>query len=92
MAAAAAFHRVLGRPAPGALRPQLLAAVRDTVKEWAADERISLLLPELRKPTGGRGLRAARSVTPERRQLADRAFRALPGASQCLLWHTEVEA
>ncbi|MCH5674563.1 RICIN domain-containing protein [Streptomyces gilvus] len=92
MVAAAAFHRVLGRPAPGALRPQLLGAVRDTVKEWAADERISLLLPELRKPTGGRGLRAARSVTPERRQLAERAFRALPGASQCLLWHTEVEA
>ncbi|MEU1267934.1 RICIN domain-containing protein [Streptomyces sp. NPDC005799] len=92
MVAGAAFHRVLGRPAPGALRPQLLRAVRDTVKEWAADERISLLLPELRKPTGGRGLLAARSVTPERRQLTERAFRTLPGASQCLLWHTEVEA
>ena len=92
MAAAAAFHRVLGRPAGGALRPQLLMAVRDTVKEWAADDGISVLLPELRKPTGGRGLRAARSVTPERRHLAERAFRALPGASQCLLWHTEVEA
>ncbi|MFF4253526.1 ricin-type beta-trefoil lectin domain protein [Streptomyces sp. NPDC001663] len=92
MAAAAAFHRVLGRPAGGALRPQLLMAVRETVKEWAADDGISALLPELRKPTGGRGLRAARSVTPERRQLAERAFRALPGASQCLLWHVEVEA
>ncbi|WP_406446824.1 RICIN domain-containing protein [Streptomyces sp. NBC_01613] len=92
MAAAAAFHRVLDRPAGGALRPQLLMAVRDTVKEWAADDRISVLLPELRKPTGGRGLRAARSMTPERRQLAERAFRALPGASQCLLWHSEVEA
>ncbi|MEV0209487.1 RICIN domain-containing protein [Streptomyces sp. NPDC050788] len=92
MAAAAAFQRVLGRPADGALRPQLLTAVRDTVKEWAADDGISVLLPELRKPTGGRGLRAARSVTPERRRLAERAFGALPGASQCLLWHTEVEA
>jgi hypothetical protein len=92
MVAAAAFHRVLGRPAAGALRPQLLAAVRDLVKEWAADGGISALLPELGKPTGGRGLRAARSVTPERRQIAERAFRALPGASQCLLWHTEVEA
>ncbi|MFJ8538014.1 RICIN domain-containing protein [Streptomyces sp. NPDC093591] len=92
MVAAAAFHRVLGRPAPGALRPQLLAAVRDMVKEWAADDGISALLPELGKPTGGRGLRAARSVTPERRQIAERAFRALSGASQCLLWHTEVEA
>ncbi|WP_128803746.1 MULTISPECIES: RICIN domain-containing protein [unclassified Streptomyces] len=92
MAAAAAFHRVLGRPTDDALRPQLLRAVRDTVKEWAADDGISVLLPELRKPTGGRGLRAARSATPERRRLAERAFRALPGASQCLLWHTEVEA
>ena len=92
MVAAAAFHRVLGRPAGGALRPQLLTAVRDLVKEWAADGRISALLPELDKPTGGRGLRAARSVTPERRHIAERAFRALPGASQCLLWHTEVEA
>ncbi|MER6424582.1 RICIN domain-containing protein [Streptomyces sp. NPDC001137] len=92
MAAAAAFQRVLGRPGGGALRPQLLMAVRDTVKEWAADDGISALLPELRKPTGGRGLRAARSATPERRHIAERAFRALPGASQCLLWHSEVEA
>ncbi|MFJ8636603.1 RICIN domain-containing protein [Streptomyces sp. NPDC093568] len=92
MVAAAAFQRVLRRPAAGALRPQLLVAVRDMVKEWAADEGISALLPELGKPTGGRGLRAARPSTPERRQIAERAFRALPGASQCLLWHTEVEA
>jgi hypothetical protein len=89
---AAAFHRVLGRAGGGAVRPQLLGAVRETVKEWAADDRISAVLPELRKTTGGRGLRAARSVTPERRQLAERAFASLPGASQCLLWHTEVEA
>jgi hypothetical protein len=92
MVTAAAFHRVLGRPTGGALRPQLLAAVRDMVKAWAAQDAISALLPELRKPTGARGLRAARSVTAERRQLAERAFLALPGASQCLLWHTEVEA
>ncbi|AZQ40285.1 hydrolase [Streptomyces cyaneochromogenes] len=92
LVAAAAFHRVLGRPGDGALRPQLLTAVRDLVKEWAADSAISALMPELGKPTGGRGLRAARSVTPERRHIAERAFRALPGASQCLLWHTEVEA
>ncbi|MCX5259836.1 RICIN domain-containing protein [Streptomyces canus] len=92
MAAAAAFHRVLGRAGDGALRPQLLVAVREFVKEWAADDEISAVLPELRKTIGGRGLRAARSATPERRQLAERAFRALPGASQCLLWHSEVEA
>lgn len=92
MAAAAAFHRVLGRAGDGALRPQLLVAVREFVKEWAADDEISAVLPELRKTIGGRGLRAARSATPERRQLAERAFRSLPGASQCLLWHSEVEA
>ncbi|MFE6363016.1 RICIN domain-containing protein [Streptomyces sp. NPDC057806] len=92
MVTANAFHRVLGEPPRGALRPQLLKAVRETVKEWAADERIHAVLPELRKPTGARGLRAARSVTPERRRLAERAFQALPAASQCLLWHTEVEA
>ncbi|MET8080545.1 RICIN domain-containing protein [Streptomyces sp. NPDC005303] len=92
MAAAAAFHRVLGRAGEGALRPQLLVAVREFVKEWAADDEISAVLPELRKTIGARGLRAARSVTPERRLLAERAFRALPGASQCLLWHAEVEA
>jgi hypothetical protein len=92
MAAAAAFHRVLGRAGDGALRPQLLVAVREFVKEWAADDEISAVLPELRKTIGARGLRAARSVTPERRLLAERAFRALPGASQCLLWHVEVEA
>ncbi|MFJ6387801.1 RICIN domain-containing protein [Streptomyces sp. NPDC091972] len=92
MAAAAAFHRVLGRAGDGALRPQLLVAVREFVKEWAADDEISAVLPELRKTIGGRGLRAARSATPERRLLAERAFRALPGASQCLLWHAEVEA
>ncbi|MFJ9423404.1 ricin-type beta-trefoil lectin domain protein [Streptomyces sp. NPDC101249] len=92
MVAAAAFHRVLDRPADGAFRPQLLAAVRDMVKQWAADESISGALPELRKPTGGRGLRIARAATSERRQLAERAFQGLPAVSQCLLWHTEVEA
>nr|WP_237556692.1 RICIN domain-containing protein [Streptomyces sp. SID5464] len=92
MAAAAAFRRELARPGGGALRPRLLAAVRDAVREWAADDGICGVLPELRKTVGARGLRAARSVTAERRRLAERAFGALPGASQCLLWHTEVEA
>ncbi|MFF7976454.1 ricin-type beta-trefoil lectin domain protein [Streptomyces sp. NPDC007905] len=96
LVAAAAFHQVLGRPAGGAaggaLRPQLLVAVRDTVRAWAADAGACVVVPELRKPTGGRGLCATMPGTPERRQLAERAFQALPGASQCLLWHTEVEA
>ncbi|MEU3520251.1 ricin-type beta-trefoil lectin domain protein [Streptomyces sp. NPDC006654] len=96
LVASAAFERVLGRPAGGAvggaLRPQLLVAVRETVRAWAADEAITVVVPELRRTTGGRGLSAAKPGTPERRQLAERAFRALPAASQCLLWHTEVEA
>ncbi|WP_367324728.1 hydrolase [Streptomyces sp. HUAS ZL42] len=96
MVATAAFHRVVGRPAAGAmggaLRPRFLVTVRDTVREWAREDGVSAVLPELRKTVGGRGLRAARGGTPERRQLAERAFRSLPGASQCLLWHTEVEA
>ena len=93
MVAGAAFHQVLaGRATGGALRPQLLVAVREMVKKWAAEERIAAVLPELRKPTGARGLRAARPGTSERRKLAERAFGALSGASQCLLWHTEVEA
>ena len=93
MVASAAFHQVLaGRATGGALRPQLLVAVREMVKTWAAEERIAAVLPELRKPTGARGLRAARPGTSERRKLAERAFGALSGASQCLLWHSEVEA
>ncbi|MGW0577759.1 RICIN domain-containing protein [Streptomyces sp. NPDC002920] len=96
LVAAAAFHQVLGRIADGhtggALRPRLLVAVRNTVREWAGAEGLSAILPELGKTVGGRGLRAARSGTSERRQLAERAFQFLPGASQCLLWHTEVEA
>jgi hypothetical protein len=92
MVATAAFRQVLRRPAGGALRPQLLVAVREVVREWADDETACAVLPELRRPAGGRGLRAVTSVTPPKRQLADRAFQALPGAFQCLLWHTEVEA
>ncbi|WP_372482202.1 RICIN domain-containing protein [Streptomyces glomeratus] len=96
MVAATAFHRILGElmrsGSAGALRPRILVAVRDTVGEWAADERISGVLRELRKPAGGRGIRNAKSLTPENRILAERAFRGLPELAQCLLWHTEVEA
>ncbi|WP_405538778.1 RICIN domain-containing protein [Streptomyces sp. NBC_00075] len=96
MAATSAFHRVLGRlersESNQAVRPQLLVAVRETVREWSAEDGISVLLPELRKTTGARGLRAARARTSEKRQLAERSFGVLPRAAQCLLWHTEVEA
>ncbi|MEW1925756.1 ricin-type beta-trefoil lectin domain protein [Streptomyces sp. NPDC088360] len=96
MVATASFHQVLGdmvRGEPGgALRPYLLVTVRETVRGWSVDDRISAFMPELRKPTGGRGMRAATSVTLEKRQLAARSFWALPAVAQCLLWHTAVEA
>ncbi|MFJ3211893.1 RICIN domain-containing protein [Streptomyces flaveolus] len=95
MVTAAAQHRVLDRLAEGepatALRPRLLVAVRDTVRQWSADEAVSGVLPQLLKPAGGRGMRAAKSLIPENRALAARAFASLPGPARCLLWHTEVE-
>ncbi|MFC5638417.1 RICIN domain-containing protein [Streptomyces bullii] len=96
MVTSTAFHRTLNRLAFGesgvALRPALLVTVRDTVREWSADDRIAAVLPQLQKPAGGRGMRAAKSMTPENRALAQRSFQALPAAARCLLWHVEVEA
>ncbi|CAL9647130.1 hypothetical protein SUDANB108_06532 [Streptomyces sp. enrichment culture] len=96
MVTGTAFHRTLNRLAFGesavALRPALLVTVRDTIREWSGDDRISAVLPALQKPAGGRGLRAAATMTPENRVLAERAFQALPPAARCLLWHVEVEA
>ncbi|MER6136487.1 RICIN domain-containing protein [Streptomyces sp. NPDC001815] len=96
MVTAAAFQQVLERLRRAgsgvALRPQLLVAVRDIIKAWSAEDRISAVLPDLRKPAGGRGMRATKSMTPANRKLAERSFQALPGLAQCVLWHTEVEA
>ncbi|WP_437073992.1 ricin-type beta-trefoil lectin domain protein [Streptomyces sp. enrichment culture] len=96
MVTAAAVHQLLDRLTLGepgvALRPRLLTGVRDTVRLWAAEDRISAVLPGLRKPAGGRGMRAAASLMPENRRLVERAFQSLPRVDQCLLWHTEVEA
>ncbi|WP_149830719.1 RICIN domain-containing protein [Streptomyces tailanensis] len=96
MVTATAFHRVMDGLMRGesgvALRPRLLVAARDTVKDWSAEDRISGVLPDLKKPAGGRGMRAAKSMTPENRKLIERSFQALPAVAQCLLWHTEVDA
>ncbi|WP_371667722.1 RICIN domain-containing protein [Streptomyces sp. NBC_00289] len=93
---AAAFHQVLDRLTLGepalALRPRLLVAVRDTVLQWSAEERISGVLPGLGRNSGGGGKRSSMSVTLEHRKLAERSFQSLPGLARCLLWHTEVEA
>lgn len=95
MVTAASFHRVLEGLIRGdsglAVRPRLLVTVRDTVRDWSAEELLAGALPELNKPAGGRGMRTAKSMTPENRQLAERSFHDLPGLAQCLLWHTEVE-
>ncbi|MEU0257687.1 hydrolase, partial [Streptomyces sp. NPDC006184] len=96
MVTATAFHQVLGRLALGepaeALRPRLLVAVRDTVVNWSGTERITAVLPVLTRPAGGRGMRAAPTLTPENRALTDRSFHGLPRLEQTVLWHTEVEA
>ncbi|WP_225829762.1 RICIN domain-containing protein [Streptomyces sp. NK08204] len=96
MVTAAAFHQVLGRLALGegaeALRPRLLVTVRDTVVNWSGTERIAAELPGLRKPAGGRGMRAAQSLISENRALSAHSFHALPRLEQALLWHTEVDA
>jgi hypothetical protein len=96
MVTTAAFHQVfdrlkLGEPGT-ALRPRLLVTVRDTIRLWAADEGLSGVLPELRKPAGARGMRAAKSMTPENRVLTERSFQSLPAVARCVLWHVEVEA
>ncbi|MCD9878438.1 RICIN domain-containing protein [Streptomyces guryensis] len=94
--ATSAFQRTLDRLASStpsaALRPLLLVAVRETIRNWAADDRICTALPELRKPTGGRGLYATKAEAPANRKLAEHAFVTLSGFAQSLLWHTEVEA
>ncbi|MFG3508088.1 RICIN domain-containing protein [Streptomyces sp. NPDC047821] len=88
MAVSAAFARVLEElrqdagAGEGAVRPRLLVAARRTVAEWADDPRIAALLTGLRRPAG---------PGPDRRLVA-RAFAALPGPAQVLLWHREVEA
>ncbi|MFJ5262236.1 RICIN domain-containing protein [Streptomyces sp. NPDC088387] len=96
MVTAAAFHQVFDRLTLGepgvALRPRLLVAARDVVRQWSTEERIVAVLPDLRKPAGGRGMRTTKSPTPENRVLAERAFQGLTALNQCLLWHTEVEA
>ncbi|MFE7233759.1 RICIN domain-containing protein [Streptomyces sp. NPDC002405] len=96
MVTSAAFHQVFDRLTLGepgtALRPRLLLTVRDTVRLWAAEDRVSAALPELHKPAGGRGMRAAATLVPENRRLAQRSFEGLVPAARCLLWHTEVEA
>ncbi|MER6960028.1 MULTISPECIES: RICIN domain-containing protein [unclassified Streptomyces] len=95
MLTAGAFHQVLDRlklGEPGtALRPRLLVTVRDMAGLWSADEGLSGVLPVLRKPAGARGMRAAKSMTPENRVLAERSFQGLPAVARCVLWHVEVE-
>ncbi|GGS07307.1 hydrolase [Streptomyces humidus] len=96
MLTTAVFHQVfdrlkLGEPGT-ALRPRLLVTVRDTARLWSADEGLSGVLPVLRKPAGARGMRSAKSMTPDNRVLTERSFQGLPAVARCVLWHVEVEA
>jgi hypothetical protein len=96
MVTTAVFHQVFDRLTlgePGVdLRPRLLVTVRDTVRQWAGDERTAGVLPDLESPAGGRGIRGAASLIPDNRRLAQRSFEGLAADARCLLWHTEVEA
>jgi len=96
MATGTAFHQVFDRLRLGEsgtdLRPRLLLAVRETVRVWASAERVTAVLPELRKPAGARGMRTAKGMVAENRILAEHAYHALPAIERCLLWHAEVEA
>lgn len=94
MLATAAYHKVLenlrqARTA-AALRPLLLVTARQIGKAWAADERVTAL-PELQNPDTGRTVPVDMFTIPENRGLIARAFQAIPGPAQCLLWHVEVE-
>ncbi|MFF3453935.1 RICIN domain-containing protein [Streptomyces sp. NPDC002730] len=95
MLATAAFSKVLENlrkaRSTAALRPLLLLTARQIAKGWAND-RYVLALPELQYPDGGRTLRVDMFTLPENRELVSRAFHAMPGPLQCLLWHGEVEA
>lgn len=86
MLATAAFGQVLENlrrsRTTTALRPHLLMTVRQIAKTWASDARISALLTDVQNP----------GVTAENRQLVSRAFQAMPGPAQVLLWHAEVES
>ncbi|MEE1755841.1 RICIN domain-containing protein [Streptomyces sp. SP18CS02] len=86
MLTSAAFDRALeglrGTGAVAALRPYLLATARQVAEEWASDPRVTALLDGPRPPR-----RPA-----ENRLLVARAFQAMTGPAQVLLWHTEVEA
>jgi DNA-directed RNA polymerase specialized sigma24 family protein len=85
------FAASLRRAGPrAAWRPGLLAAVRDTAAQWAADPgRQAAVGPAFRPPQGRSG---AAVPVPEHRRIAHRAFQRLPEPARCLLWHGDVEA
>ncbi|MFI6283243.1 RICIN domain-containing protein [Streptomyces sp. NPDC051018] len=94
MLTTAAFGKVLenlrGAPVATALRPLLLMTARGIAMAWAADERVTAL-PDLQNPDTGRTVPVDMFTLAENRALVSRAFLAMPGSAQCLLWHAEVE-
>jgi len=96
MLTTAAFTRLFEESArqsgpTAAWRPQLLVTIRRIAAEWDADDRRTLLHPELRS-AAERGVPAtARLLPPENRRIVARAFQRLAEPARCLLWHVEVE-
>ena len=89
-----AFARVLAASArgqgPREFRPYLLAAVRNLARDWLADRRRQVPVPdpEPRDPAPGAGEEAARA---EELAMVLRAFSRLPQRWRAVLWQTEVE-
>lgn len=74
-----------------AWRPHLLSAVLQIAGEWDTAGRQAFLDPRMRSGEPAHRVRPGVDPKPNRR-IVQRAFRRLPEAAQCLVWHTEVEA
>ncbi|MEV0778936.1 RICIN domain-containing protein [Streptomyces sp. NPDC050433] len=96
MLATAAFGNVLDtlrRPGPvPALRPEFLMAARHLATIWAAGGQRTDTVWEHRDRPSGAGWGPDGPEPPDNRRLAFHAFRTMPAAARCLLWHTDVEA
>lgn len=95
MLATAAFSKALENlrqvRSSAAIRPMLLMYARRIAEGWAGDERVAAL-PELQNPQTGQSIPVDMFRVADNRVLVARAFQALPGPAQCLLWHVDIEA
>jgi RNA polymerase sigma factor (sigma-70 family) len=91
---AEAFARVLSATAragpPREFRPYLLAAVRNLARDWRADRRRLVPVPEPRHRESAPGADGP-VVRAEELAMVGRAFDSLPPRWRAVLWQTEVE-